>query len=138
DSARRSGGLHCLPARGNARCSRPESLALAQANDRLGSNCEELISIGGLQYGSLSLRANQRLQTCRAEHRYCRRAIRIFDRRRSKAAASLHNPNDSGATLKRRALPPFADQVRRDWPKSCWDWGRFVISCRLTNSTMRI
>jgi hypothetical protein len=25
-----------------------------------------------------------------------------------------------------------------DWPTSCWDWGRFVISCRLTNSTMRI
>src|SRR5262249_15897884 len=23
-----------------------------------------------------------------------------------------------------------------DWPTSCWGWGRFVISCHLTNSTM--
>src|SRR5262249_20286854 len=68
----------------------------------------------GLQYGSLSLRANQRLQTCRAEHLYRRRPIRIFDRRRSKAAASVYNPNDSGPPFKRRPLPSFADQVRRE------------------------
>jgi glycerol uptake facilitator-like aquaporin len=36
DSAHRRGGLHCLPARRNGRRSRAESLALAQANDRLG------------------------------------------------------------------------------------------------------
>jgi hypothetical protein len=30
----------------------------------------------GLQYGSLSLRANQHLQSRRAEHRYCRWAVR--------------------------------------------------------------
>jgi hypothetical protein len=51
----------------------------------------------GLQYGSFSLRANQRLQTRRAEYWHRRRAIRILDRRRSKAAASIHNPNDRGA-----------------------------------------
>ena len=67
-----------------------------------------------LQYGSLSLRANQRLQTRRAEHRHRRRAIRIFDRRRSKDATSIHNPNDSGAPFKRGPLPSFADQVRRE------------------------
>src|SRR5262249_32637571 len=67
-----------------------------------------------LQYGSLSLRANQRLQTHRARHRHCRRAIRIFDRGRSKDAASIHNPNDSDSPFKRGPLPSFADQVRRE------------------------
>src|SRR6516162_256803 len=67
-----------------------------------------------LQYGCLSLRANQRLQTRRAQHRHRRRAIRIFDRRRSNDAASIHNPNDSGAPFKWGPLPSFADQVRRE------------------------
>src|SRR5215813_5105003 len=66
------------------------------------------------QYGCLSLRANQRLQASRAQHRHRRRAIRIFDRSRNKDAASIHNPNDSGAPLKWRPLPSFADQVRRE------------------------
>ena len=33
---------------------------------------------------------------------------------RSKAAFSIHNPNDSGAPFKRRPLPSFADQVRQE------------------------
>ena len=66
-----------------------------------------------LQYGTLSLRANQCLQTRRAQYRHRQRAIRIFDRRWSKDAASVHNPNDSGAASKRGPLPSFADQVRR-------------------------
>jgi hypothetical protein len=32
----------------------------------------------------------------------------------AKLPASVHNPNDSGAPFKRRPLPPFADQVRRE------------------------
>src|SRR5262249_5389445 len=50
----------------------------------------------------------------RAQHRHRRGAIRIFDRSRNKDAASIHNPNDSGAPLKWRPLPSFADQVRRE------------------------
>jgi glycerol uptake facilitator-like aquaporin len=41
DSARRGDGLHCVPARGNGRGSHPQSLALARANDRLGSNLRQ-------------------------------------------------------------------------------------------------
>src|SRR5262249_58643097 len=77
-----------------------------------------------LQYGSISLRANQRLQTPRAEHRHRRRAIRVFDRRRSKAATSFHNSNDSGAPFKRRPLPPFTDQVREETGKRVAGVGR--------------
>jgi hypothetical protein len=32
----------------------------------------------------------------------------------------------------------FLSSSTGDWPMTCWGWGRFVISCRLTNSTMRI
>jgi hypothetical protein len=39
-------------------------------------------SVFGIAYGRLSLRANQRIQTRRAEHRHHRRAVRVFDRRR--------------------------------------------------------
>src|SRR6516164_7500602 len=67
-----------------------------------------------LQYGCLSLRANQRLQTRSAQHRHRRRTIRIFDRSRSNDAASIHNPNDSSAPFKWGPLPSFADQVRRE------------------------
>src|SRR5262249_21187756 len=63
----------------------------------------------GLQYGGLTLRANQRLQTRRGEHWYRRWAIRVFNCRRGKAPASVHYPNDSGVPFKRRPLPPFAD-----------------------------
>jgi hypothetical protein len=67
-----------------------------------------------LQYGCLTLRANQRLQTRRAQHWHRRRAIRIFDRWRSNDAASIHNPNDSRAPFKWGPLPSFADKVRQE------------------------
>jgi hypothetical protein len=78
----------------------------------------------GVPYGCLSLRANQRLQIRSGEHRHRRRAIRVFDRRRSETADSVHNPNDSGAPFKRRPLSPFTDQVRQETgQRAAGTWG---------------
>ena len=81
------------------------------AAKRLTGRIAAALKCDPLQYGRLSLRANQRLQTSRAKHRCRRRTIRIVDRGRSTAATSILNPNDSGAPFEQRPLPPFASQI---------------------------